>query len=167
MQVELIEARVKSKSRFDNPKVTVRRTKKFGKGVYAIRNIKKGEVIAVFDGPLLDNDFEPWTNDLYNHAIQVGPTLWRDSKGLARYINHSCEPNCGIRALNQVVAMRPIETGEQVTWDYEMTERNPTWRMRCRCGSTECRKIIGSYSNMPRKVRLKYGRYISAWLRRR
>lgn len=150
----------------DNPKVKVRRTKKFGKGVFAIKDIRKGEVIAEFDGEIYDDDFEPWTNDLYNHTIQFGRTLWRDSKGVARLINHSCDPNCGIRSLFKVVAMRAIKKGEQITWDYEMTEKNPTWRMRCKCGAAECRKIIGNYSNMPRKIRKKYGTYISAWLRR-
>lgn len=149
----------------DNPKVRVRRTRKFGRGVFAVRAIRKGEVVAVFDGPILDDDFEPWTDDLYNHAIQVGPALWRDSKGIARLINHSCEPNCGIRHKNRIVAMRTIEAGEQITWDYEMTEKNPYWRMRCKCGSTECRRVIGNYKNMPLKVRKKYGNYISAWLR--
>lgn len=149
----------------DNPKVKVRRTKKFGKAVFAEKAIRKGEVIAIFDGPLLDDDFEPWTKDLYNHTIQVGPALWRDSKGIARLINHSCEPNCGIRFKNRVVAMRAIRAGEQVTWDYEMTEKNPHWRMRCKCGSVECRRVIGNYKNMPAKLRKKYGNYISAWLR--
>ncbi len=150
----------------DNPKVKIHRTRRYGKGVYAKAAIRKGEVIAVFDGDLLDDDFEPWTNDLYNHAIQVGKTLWRDSKGLARFINHSCEPNCGIKKLNRVVAMRSIQKGEEITWDYEMTEKNSDWRMRCRCGTPACRKVIGNYQNMPRKIRKKYAGYISEWLTR-
>ena len=123
----------------DNPKVKLRNTKRYGRGVFAIAPIRKGEVIAIFDGPILDDDFEPWTKDLYNHTIQVGKTMWRDSKGLGRYLNHSCEPNCGIKKLNRVVAMRNIEKGEEVTWDYEMTEKNPDWRMRCRCRTPSCR----------------------------
>lgn len=148
----------------DNPKVSLRRTKKFGKAVFAKQPIRKGEVIAVFDGTIYDDDFEGWTRDLQNHTIQIGKSKWRDSKGLARFINHSCEPNCGIRGLYKVVAMRPIEKGEQITWDYEMTEKSDWWKMKCKCGSTLCRKVIGNYSNMPRKVRQKYKGYISAWL---
>lgn len=148
----------------DNKKVAVRRTKKYGRGVYASKNIKKGEVIASFDGQILDDDFEPWTEDLYNHAIQFDKAMWRDSKGIARLVNHSCDPNCGIKRLFDIVAMRNIETGEQITWDYEMTEKNPHWRMRCKCGSDLCRKVIGNYKNMPRRTRAKYKGYISAWL---
>lgn len=148
----------------DNKKVKVRSTRKYGRGVFAIKDIRKGEVIASFDGQILDDDFEPWTEDLYNHAIQFEKAKWRDSKGIARLVNHSCDPNCGIKRLFDIVAMRPIKKGEQLTWDYEMTEKNPDWRMRCRCGTPICRKVIGNYKNMPLKIRKKYKGYISSWL---
>ena len=148
----------------DSNKVSVRRTKLYGRAVFAKQNIKKGTVIAVFDGPLLDNKFNSWTKDLNNHAVQVGRNTWRDSIGLARYINHSCDPNCGIKRLNRVVAMCTIKKGEQITWDYEMTEKNRWWRLRCRCGSKICRNVIGNYENMPKATRAKYRGYISSWL---
>ena len=149
----------------DSRKVIIRKTKKYGNAVFAKEKIRKGTIIAAFDGPILDDDFEPWTDDLYNHAIQIGKALWRDSKGLARLINHSCDPNCGIKDYIKVVAMRTIQKGEEITWDYEMTEKNPYWRMRCRCGTLLCRKMIGNYTNMPASIRKKYGDYISEWLR--
>ena len=140
------------------------RTQKYGKAVFALKPIKKGEVIAKFDGPVYDDDYEDWTDDLMNHAIQFGEGLWRDSKGIARYINHSCEPNCGIRDLFKVVAMRDIYQGEEITWDYEMTERNKYWKMKCKCGTPGCRKVIVNFDNMPKKIRQKYKGYISEWL---
>ncbi|MBC7741337.1 MAG: SET domain-containing protein-lysine N-methyltransferase [Bdellovibrionaceae bacterium] len=148
----------------DNQKVSVHATRKFGRGVFADRFIKKGELIAAFDGPIFDEDYEPWTRDMYNHAIQFGRAIWRDSKGMARLINHSCEPNCGIKALFKVVAMRDINSGEQITWDYEMTEKNLHWKMKCKCGNKNCRGVIGNYSNMPLEVRKKYKGHISEWL---
>ncbi len=148
----------------DNKKAKVRQTKQYGKGVFATQKIRKGEVIAIFDGPILDDDFEPWTDDLYFHAIQVDKAKWRDSIGIARYINHSCDPNCGIKRRNRVVAMRDIEKGEQISWDYEMTEKNKHWKMKCKCGTPICRKIIGNYQNMPSTIRKKYKGYISSWL---
>ncbi len=148
----------------DHPKALVKSTEKYGKAVFAAGTIKKGQVIAAFDGKRFDNDFEDWTDDLYNHAIQYGKTDWRDSKGIARLINHSCEPNCGIKNYFKVVAMRDIKKGEQITWDYEMTEKNKYWKMKCRCGSKSCRKVIGNYSRMPISVRKKYEGFISEWL---
>ena len=148
----------------DNPKAIVKRTRLYGRGVFAKAPIKKGEEIAAFDGPFFDDDFDEWTKDLLNHSIQCGKALWRDSKGIARLINHSCDPNCGIRGKFKVVAMRDIEKGEHLTWDYEMTERSTWWKMRCRCGSPLCRKRIGDYKNMPREARARYKGYISSWL---
>ncbi len=148
----------------DNPKIFLRRTKKYGQGVYAREPIKKGEVVAVYDGPFYDNEFDGWTPDLLGHTIQCGKALWRDSKGVARYVNHSCDPNCGIKGRFKIKAMRDIAAGEQITWDYEMTEKSWWWRMRCRCGSSICRKVIGTYSNMPQSIRRKYKGFISTWL---
>ena len=148
----------------DNPKAVVKRTRKFGRAVFAKKAIRRGELIAAFDGPIFDGDFDGWTDDLRNHAIQIGREKWRDSKGIARLLNHSCDPNCGIKGLTRIVAMRDIAAGEELTWDYEMTEKSTWWRMRCRCGSERCRKRIGTYSNLPRSVRRRYRGYISRWL---
>ena len=148
----------------DNAKVKARRTRKYGQAVFATADIARGEVIAKFDGRIYDDRFDDWTEDLLNHTIQIGPAKWRDSKGLARLINHSCAPNCGYRGLNTIVAMRPIAKGEEITTDYEMTEKSWWWRMKCRCGEKECRKVIGSYARMPRRVRKRYEGYISSWL---
>ncbi|MCC6138528.1 MAG: SET domain-containing protein-lysine N-methyltransferase [Bdellovibrionaceae bacterium] len=147
----------------DSKKVVVRKNK-FGRAVFAKRTIYKNEIVAVFDGPIYDDLFDGWTDDLLNHTIQIGPALWRDSTGIARLINHSCDPNCGIKNYIQVVAMRTILPGEEIFWDYEMTEKNPWWKMRCGCGSPLCRKTIGNYKNMPKAVREKYKGFISKWL---
>ncbi len=149
----------------DHPKIKLKKTGRYGRGVFATQKIRKGEVVSVFDGEIYDGDFEPWTNDLYNHTIQFAKDKWRDSKGLARWLNHSCEPNCGIRRLFCVVAMRDIKKGEEITWDYEMTEKNPHWKMKGKCGSDMCRGVIGNYKNMPKAIRKKYGNFISSWLR--
>jgi len=148
----------------DNPKLKLRQTKKFGKAVFAKENIKKKELIAEFDGPIYDEDFDGWTRDLQNHTIQCGEERWRDSKGLARFINHSCDPHCGIKGLYKVVAVRNIKKGEQITWDYEMTEESDWWKLRCKCGSPLCRKWIGNHANMPQAIRDKYKGFISRWL---
>lgn len=151
----------------DHPRIKLKRTKKFGLGVFATGLIRKGELVARFDGQFYNDDFDEWTDDLRNHTIQCDKALWRDSKGVARYLNHSCEPNCGIKRRFDVVAMRDIKKGEHITWDYEMTERSTWWQMRCRCGSPDCRKRIGDYRNMPKPVREKYKGYISSWLTRK
>lgn len=145
-------------------KVYLKNTRRYGRGVFALRKIRKGEVVGEFDGPIYDEYFEPWTRELQTHVIQFAKEKWRDSSGLARYMNHSCEPNCGIRGLFKVVAMRTIQKDEQITWDYEMTEKSDWWRMKCRCGTESCRKIIGTFKALPTRIRRKYRGYISTWL---
>lgn len=148
----------------DNPKAVVKEGQKFGRAVFAKEKIYRGEVVAMFDGEIYPWDDERWTEELYDHVVQFEERKWRDSKGIARWVNHSCDPNCGITDLFKITAMRDIEPGEEITWDYEMTEKHPWWRMKCECGSAECRGEIGNYNNMPEKIRQKYKGYISSWL---
>ncbi len=55
----------------------------------------------------------------------------------ARYINHSCDPNC-ITELTQrsiwVLALRDIQAGEELTFNY----RYDTKKYRCHCGAPPC-----------------------------
>ncbi len=60
--------------------------------------------------------------------------------------------------------MRPIESGEEITFEYEMTEDSLWWRMECRCGTPSCRKLIESYRNMPAEIKARYKGFISEWL---
>lgn len=152
----------------DNPKLILKETQQYGKAVFANDDIERDEVIALWDGPVyeVENNSE-LPNDpplmVADHAIQFEQHKWRDSEGLARYINHSCEPNCGIKGLFTVVAMRDIMKGEEITWDYEMTE-NSDWEMHCKCGSDHCRKVIRAYRFLPPEIKIKYQNYTSEWL---
>lgn len=148
----------------DSNKVVIKKTKKQGWGVFAKKDIPKGVVIASFDGPVYSWRSKKWTEDLYDHAIQFERYKWRDSKGIARLINHSCDANCGIKKLFSIVTMRSIKKGEELTWDYEMTENHPYWRMKCTCQSKNCRGTIGAYDRMPQEIRRRYRGYISSWL---
>ena len=151
----------------DNPKAVAKRVPSKGRGVFAAAKIKKGEEIAAWDGKIYGWHSRAWeTNerDVLHHAIQFEERHWRDSAGIARLLNHSCEANCGIKELFRIVAMRDIKEGEELTWDYEMTEDSEWYRMRCKCGTKSCRKVIGTYQNMSSAVRRKYRGYISRWL---
>lgn len=154
----------------ENKKVIIKETEKYGKAVFAKANVKKGEVIGVFNGKVYEAERAMLLPDVPplragRHAVQFEKNKWRDGKvrGVARYIAHSCDPNCGIKNLFEVVAMRDIEKGEEITWDYAMTE-NSDFRMECKCGAKCCRKVVGAYSMLTPKFRKKYKGYISEWL---
>lgn len=155
----------------DNPKVYIGDTEVYGWAVFARDDIYAGEVIAHFDGEILETEGSamqlPRHGPVFfgQHAIQIGRHKWQDGPldGVARCIAHSCEPNCGIKNLNEVVAMRYIKKGDEITWDYETTE-DSDFRMECKCGTPTCRGVVGAFSLMPQDVRERYRGYISEWL---
>src|SRR3989338_2964153 len=61
---------------------------------------------------------------------------------IAWYMNHSCNPNIGFNDSYDFVAIRNIDEGEELSWDYGYDEHNPDFKMNCLCGSEKCRKII-------------------------
>ncbi len=147
-----------------NRKLEVRETKNLGRGVFAKENISKGEIIADWTGGKVyrAERCSDLPKDIADHAIQFSEHRWIDiSDGC--YVNHSCSPNCGFNGKFKLVAMKNIPQGEQITFDYDMSE-DSDWKMECRCGSKNCRKIIGSFKNLPEKFRTRYGGYLSGWL---
>ena len=62
-----------------------------------------------------------------------------------------------------LITMRNVVYGEELTWDYDMTE-NSDWRMECRCGALNCRKTVGAFSLLPLLKIKEYEGYISPWL---
>jgi len=158
-----------ARARKDNSKIEVKPTKNRGLGVFAKNNIKKGEFISTFAGGKIfraekatDLPFLP--ENIRDHAVQFAEGKWMyNNQTLAELLNHSCNPNCGIKNLFDIVAMKDIKKGKELTWDYEMTE-DSDWRMRCKCGSKLCRHIIGAYKRMPKNVKEKYKGFISQWL---
>lgn len=66
---------------------------------------------------------------------------------LARFINHSCEPNCYAKIITVenakkvvIYSKREIETGEEITYDYKFPiEEN---KVECHCGATTCRGFL-------------------------
>jgi uncharacterized protein len=148
----------------DNPKVIIGEAA-LGKGLFASEAIFKDEVIAVFDGKIYEaKKASDLPQDAADHAIQVSSHQWKDSNGIARFINHSCEPNVGYRGVDTLVAMRDVKKGEELTLDYEMSE-NSDRRMMCKCKTPSCRTMIGSFANLPEDIKKEYGGYVSDWLK--
>jgi len=156
----------------ENPKIIAKQCKesRLGLGLFAATPILRGEAIASFDGKVfrLNSMEEHIPNDpphfYEDHAVHFEKLAWRDSISLARLANHSCEPNCGIRDLLTITAMRDIKAGEEITWDYAMTEDDGEWSMICLCGTDSCRNIVKGYSYLPHEFRERYKGFISSWL---
>jgi SET domain-containing protein len=148
-----------------NKKIIIKKTKNMGKGLFAIKPIKKGELISDWTkGKVyIAEKAGKLPKKIRNHAIQFDEHKWIDTEDIGRYINHSCEPNCGLKGKFKIVSIRNIKKGEQLTYDYEMTE-DSNWKMKCKCKTKSCRKIIGTYKNLPEEIKDKYKSYTSKWL---
>lgn len=154
----------------DNSKAKMRMEEIGGtvNGIFAKESINIGELIATFEGPILTADKISDLPSVYlqDHVLQVGETQYLMNKsGIAHYLNHSCDPNCGIVDGVKIVALRDIEPGEALTWDYESTE-DSDWEMpfKCACRSENCRGKIRAFRYMPYQQRQKLKGFIAPWI---
>jgi SET domain-containing protein len=140
----------------DADRVQVRRSTVHGRGVFAKQRIRKGTRIIEYTGERL-----PWTiaKDLPPHdptqpyhtwyfTLEDGNVIDAGTGGNeARWINHSCEPNCETdeqKGRIFIYARRAIEAGEELFYDYKIVpaERRTKQLERefaCYCGSSQCR----------------------------
>ena len=140
------------------PKLIVKDTKKYGKGVFAGEDIKKGTVVHLFDGERMDvTELVKKVNSAKENIddpFQIGRRTYIDLDKMSRSFNHSCDPNTGIRKVSEMFALRDIKKGEEITFDYSTTISPTVWNMKCKCGSKMCRKNLGDILSIP-KERLK------------
>jgi hypothetical protein len=69
---------------------------------------------------------------------------------------HSCEPNLGISDERHFMALRTIDPGEELTFDYSISEEDTRWHMKCACGAETCRRTIGPIQTLPLDVMQQY-----------
>jgi hypothetical protein len=155
-----------------SPKLEVRaEPEKGGFGIYAIEVVAAGEVVSVWGGYVVDvEQLNTLPHDVQQHSVQIEEGLYLATIGgaeTADYINHSCDPNLGLRGQITLVALRDIEAGEEVAFDYAMTDSTPYDEFECRCGSVNCRGTVrGDDWKLP-ELWAKYAGYFSPYLQRR
>ena len=93
-----------------------------GLGIFATAPIKKGKFIVEYVGPLLSNEECETIENKYLFEVNARWTIDGSSRqNVARYINHSCRPNCEVeiwRGRIYVMAKRAIKSGEELFYDY-------------------------------------------------
>jgi len=82
------------------------------------------------------------------------------------YLNHSCDPNLGMRGEITFVAMRDIRTGEELTHDWAMTD-DDDYSLKCNCGVPDCRKILTGKDWQRPDLQRRYAGYFSVYLARK
>jgi SET domain len=136
-----------------------------GIGVFAARPFTPGDIVMMdFDGDYYDQvmTYEELrkNNITLKYPLQVGPDLFRIPSGsIDDFINHSCNPNTGIRLYARgamISAIRYIAVHDEVAFDYSTYLNNPYERIVCRCGSQNCRGVIGNFTSLPLNFQQRY-----------
>jgi SET domain-containing protein len=138
------------------PPFEVRPSKIAGLGAFAVRPLRKGTRIIEYLGERISPDEADrrYEDDSSREALVLLFSV--DARTVidagidgneARFINHSCEPNC--KAVTRsgrvhIWSLRDLQKGEELTYDYNLTREGlqdaaAEERYKCRCGAPTCR----------------------------
>ena len=133
----------------------VRTSKIHGKGVFARRPIRKGTKVIEYTGDIISvdkaNKVGVETIDGHTHTmlftVDDDRVINGNTGGDAKYINHSCSPNCEAVQYGDKIfieSLRSIPKGEELTYDYHLeVDGKITDKVvkeyACFCGSPNCR----------------------------
>ncbi len=118
-----------------------------GRGVFAKRAIRKGTLIGLVQGRVIDDPHHG-----SDYCIDLGGDLSLEPRAPFRFLNHCCEPNAQLLLTEQrrkdgssapaivhLKALKSITVGEELTIDYAWVAETP---IRCLCGVANCRGWI-------------------------
>jgi len=157
-----------------SPKTEVRQSKIHGRGLFALADIAKDEIVAIKGGHVVDRKTlrEKITPLLGAVEIQIDDDLFiapatREEREVSMlYLNHSCDPNLGVRGEITFLAMRDISAGEEFTHDWAMTD-DDNYSVECNCGAANCRKVLTGKDWQRSHLQKRYAGYFSAYLARK
>jgi len=158
---------------YRSPKTEVKKSPIQSKGLFAKEAISKGEIVAVKGGYILTteqwNELEPELGPAeiqIAEDLHIAPVQQEQREGCMLYTNHSCAPNIAIQGQIIFVAMRDIESGEELTHDWATTD-DEDYEMACNCGSPNCRGTITGRDWMQKELQKKYRGWFSWYLQRK
>ena len=140
-------------------RIQTRRSGVHGKGVFALVNIPKGEVIIEYKGEIISwqqaqdrhphNPLEP-NHTFYFHINEDHVIDGGVQGNSSRWINHSCNPNCEADEIGEHVfikAIKNIKAGDELNYDYGLIiDERYTPKLKaeypCWCGSKKCRGTL-------------------------
>lgn len=132
--------------------------KGYGSTYFAKRKIKKGEVVMMGFGKIINHQTA-------KISIQIAKnTHYLPSLLTGRCWNHSCAPNTFPKTREDGfpdwIALKNIEEGEEICYgywgtEYEWAKHTDEKKIECKCGSTQCQNKIPSFSNLEDKIKKK------------
>jgi len=159
----------------------IRETEGKGWGLFATRDIEKGERILRIDMRSLKSytlhELEEHEELDGDHADHVGHGKYVIDHSPGSYMNHSCDPSCYYKmrsiAVKDVYAARDIREGEELTHNYTTTSVDQFaghgfWVLDCKCGSTICRgQVTGDFCELPIDLQRHYYPNLAPSIRRK
>lgn len=141
--------------------VGVYRSHIHGRGLFCKRDIEEGDMVIEYAGEVIRAVLADQREKRYEamsgrrgvggcYMFRIDDNLVVDAtlKGnAARFINHSCDPNCYSRVVDihghkhiLIFALRRITIGEELTYDYKFPFEEV--KIPCTCGAKKCRKYL-------------------------
>lgn len=133
------------------------------------KNIARGEIVLIKGGYELHRS-EMSALQTIDSYLPIGDDLFlagksvEDEKHVKLFINHSCMPNVGMLNERTFVAMRNINSGEEITIDYAFVD-NESYSFQCNCGSKNCRNTVTGYDWKIKELQRRYNSYFSPYLK--
>lgn len=120
--------------------VVIEKSKINGKGLFAERNFKKGEVVIKWNPKLILKDELKKLTKKDRNFVYFSRSRYYLMQSPERFVNYSCEPNTVVESFSDV-AVKDIAKGEEITTEHEKKGENS---FECTCGSKKCRKLLGN-----------------------
>lgn len=153
------------------PKAQARPAGDKGWGSFVFERVNTGETVAGFGGWVIDRTaLSAMSEDRQGRSIQIDHDLYLVSGETPEpgdMLNHACEPNCGMVGSQVLVAMRDIEPGEELTFDYAMCDASDYDEFPCLCGAPNCRGVVTGMDWRKPELQVQYAGYFSPYLMRR
>jgi hypothetical protein len=154
-----------------SPKTERRTSQIDGRGLFARETIAAGEIVAVKGGSIVDGTgLAALNSEIIPASLQIeddlyiGPCIAAEVEASMLNLNHSCEPNVGVRGQITFVAVSDIPPGCELTIDYAMVYANQSTPMRCACGTSQCRgRVTGDDWRLPALQR-RYASFFSPYI---
>jgi SET domain-containing protein len=140
-----------------------------GNGLFIKEAAKKGERICYIKGRRCFKINQSVDDARKNPDwIGIAKNWWIDPAIPFKYLNHSCNPNTGIKGKVTMYALRDIKSNEELTIDYATIEGDDRWVLpaKCRCGYRFCRGRISSVHTLPVERFEAYLPYVSTYFKR-
>lgn len=152
------------------PKAAPRQKPNGQMGIFALEPIALDEIVSVWGGEIMTRaEMEQLPPALQHYAMQVEEDFFLagGNQDDTNYFNHSCNPNVGLEGQMVLRAMRDIAPGEEICFDYAMSDGSPYDEFECQCGAPNCRKIVRGTDWQIPELWERYRGYFIPYLQRR